>query len=85
LGEGPVDPERSAGDAERMQGLERCLAAIAERRRLPVTLHLQGFALQEIADVAGIPSAEAARKLVSRGLEELKARLREAGHGEFDE
>jgi RNA polymerase sigma-70 factor (ECF subfamily) len=85
LGEGPVDPERSAGDAERMQGLERCLAAIPERRRLPVTLHLQGFALQEIADVAGIPSAEAARKLVSRGLEELKARLREAGHGEFDE
>ena len=68
-----------------MQGLARCLAEIPERRRLPITLHLQGFQLQEIADLAGIPSAEAARKLVSRGLEELKIRLREMGYGEFDE
>jgi RNA polymerase sigma-70 factor (ECF subfamily) len=52
---------------------------------LPITLHLQGFALQEIADLAGIQSAEAARKLVSRGIEELKARLRDQGYGEFDE
>ncbi|WP_300616440.1 RNA polymerase sigma factor [Dokdonella sp.] len=85
LGEGPVGPERSAGDAERMQGIERCLNEIPERRRLPIALHLQGFSLQEIADLAGIPSAEAARKLVSRGLEELKARLRELGHGDFED
>jgi len=85
LGEGTVGPERSAGDAERMQGIERCLGAIPERRRLPIALHLQGFSLQEIADLAGIPSAEAARKLVSRGLEELKGRLRELGYGDFDD
>ena len=78
-------PEQSAGDVERMEGLERCLAELPERRRLPIALHLQGFSMQEIADLAGIPSAEAARKLVSRGLEELKTRLRELGHGDFDD
>lgn len=85
LGEAPVGPERRAGDVERMQGLERCLGEIPERRRLPIALHLQGFSLQEIADLAGIPSAEAARKLVSRGLEELKGRLRELGYGDFED
>jgi RNA polymerase sigma-70 factor (ECF subfamily) len=85
LGDGPVGPEQSAGDVERMQGLERCMAEIPERRRLPISLHLQGFSLQEIADLAGIPSAEAARKLVSRGLEELKSRLRELGYGNFED
>ncbi len=85
LGEGPVGPEQSAGDSERMQGLERCMAEIPERRRLPIALHLQGFSLQEIADLAGIASADAARKLVSRGLEELKTRLRELGHGDFED
>ena len=85
FGEPAVGPERSAGDAESMQGLERCLNEIPERRRLPITLHLQGFSLQEIADLAGIASAEAARKLVSRGLEELKGRLRELGYGDFED
>lgn len=85
LGEGPVGPERSAGDVERMQGIERCMNEIPERRRLAVALHLQGFSLQEIADLAGIASAEAARKLVSRGLEELKSRLRELGYGDFED
>jgi RNA polymerase sigma-70 factor (ECF subfamily) len=85
IGQGSVGPERSAGDAERMQGLERCMAEIPERRRLPIALHLQGFSLQEIADLAGIPSVEAARKLVSRGLEELKSRLRDLGYGNFED
>ncbi|HEY0180464.1 MAG TPA: sigma-70 family RNA polymerase sigma factor [Dokdonella sp.] len=85
LGDGPVGPERSAGDVERMQGLRRCLAELPPRRRLPIALHLQGFSLQEVADLAGIASAEAARKLVSRGLEELKDRLRELGFGDFED
>jgi RNA polymerase sigma-70 factor (ECF subfamily) len=68
-----------------MQGIERCLNEIPERRRVVVALHLQGFSLQEIADLAGIASAEAARKLVSRGLEELKSRLRELGYGDFED
>jgi len=80
-----VAPDRRAGDLEHMQGLKRCLEEIPERRRLPIALHLQGFSLQEIADLAGIPSAEAARKLVSRGLEELKHRLRDLGLGDFED
>jgi RNA polymerase sigma factor (sigma-70 family) len=78
-------PEEDDEAVERMQGLERCMAAIPERRRLPISLHLQGFSLQEIADLAGIPSAEAARKLVSRGLDELKTRLRDLGYGNFED
>ena len=84
LPEEGVGPEQSASDGERMSGLQRCLAEIPERRRLPITLHLQGYSLQEIADVVGT-SAEAARKLVTRGLEGLKSRLRELGYGEFDD
>ncbi len=84
LPEDGVGPEQSASDGERMSGLQRCLGAIPERRRLPITLHLQGFSLQEIADVVGT-SAEAARKLVSRGLDELKSKLREQGYGDFDD
>ncbi len=84
LPEEGVGPEQTASDGERMSGLQRCLAEIPERRRLPITLHLQGYSFQEIADVAGT-SAEAARKLVTRGLEDLKGRLRELGYGEFDD
>ena len=60
------------------------LPEVPERRRLPITMHLQGHSLQEIADVVGV-SAEAARKLVSRGLDGLKARLNELGYGDFDD
>lgn len=84
LPETGVGPEQSATDGERMSGLQRCLAEIPERRRLPITLHLQGFTLPEIADVVGT-SAEAARKLVTRGLDDLKSRLRDLGYGEFDD
>lgn len=84
LPEEGAGPEQSASDGERLGGLQRCLGEIPERRRLPITLHLQGFSLQEIADVVGT-SAEAARKLVSRGLDELKSKLRERGYGEFDD
>ena len=85
IGSASVGPERRAGDSERMQALERCMAEIPERRRMPIALHLQGFSLQEIADQAGIPSVEAARKLVSRGLDELKSRLRDLGYGTFED
>jgi RNA polymerase sigma-70 factor (ECF subfamily) len=80
----PHGPDRDASDAQRMALLGRCLKEIPERRRLPVELHLQGFSLQEIGAAADV-SAEAARKLVTRGLDELKERLRALGLGDFDE
>lgn len=79
-----VGPERRASDGERMQGLQVCLAAIPERRRLPIVLHLEGFSLQEIAERIGT-SAEASRKLVTRGLDELRTRLRDQGYDDFNE
>ncbi len=79
-----ASPEQSTGDSQQVEALRRCLDALPERRRLPIALHLQGFALQEIADLVGT-SAEAARKLVTRGLDELKQRLRDAGCGDFDD
>lgn len=82
--DGSQGPEDRASNRQNVEQLKACLAALPERRRYPISLHLQGFALQEIADLIGT-SAEAARKLVSRGMDELKDRLRELGAGEFDE
>lgn len=80
-----VGPERRSGDRQQMECLAKCLAALPERRRISVTLHLQGFSMREVAEMANIASAEAARKLVSRGMQELRERLREFGIGETDE
>ena len=77
-------PDRDASDAQRMALLAQALGEIPERRRVPVELHLQGFSLQEIGAAADV-SAEAARKLVSRGMDELKQRLRALGVGDFDD
>lgn len=77
-------PEHRASSDERMQILARCLEEIPERRRVPITLHLQGFGFRHIGELSGI-SEEAARKLVSRGMEELRTRLRECGVDYGDE
>ncbi|HET6632978.1 MAG TPA: RNA polymerase sigma factor [Rhodanobacteraceae bacterium] len=77
-------PDRHASDDQRMLILERCLAALPERRRIPIGLHLQGFGFREIGELSGI-SDEAARKLVSRGMDDLKKLLRESGLGVSDD
>lgn len=77
-------PDHHASDDQRMDILRRCLAAIPERRRIPIELHLQGFEFREIGKSVGI-SDEAARKLVSRGLKELRAQLRACGLDVTDE
>lgn len=76
--------DRAAMDGEHMQRVLACIEALPTRRRLPVKLHLQGYSLPEIAALEGV-SAEAVRKLVTRGLDELKAALREQGMGDFDD
>jgi RNA polymerase sigma-70 factor (ECF subfamily) len=76
--------DRAAMDGEHMQRVLRCIEALPIRRRLPVKLHLQGYSLPEIAELEGV-SAEAVRKLVTRGLDELKTALREQGLGDFDD
>jgi RNA polymerase sigma-70 factor (ECF subfamily) len=77
-------PERRARQEQQVALLAQCLTRLPERRRAAVGLHLQGFMPQEIGSLMQV-SAEAARKLVERGLEELKPMLHEVGLGEYDD
>ncbi len=77
-------PDRRAIDAERIARFGEAMAAIPVRRRRPLQLYLQGFTLPEIAPLCDL-TADAARKLVYRGLDELKTRLRAFGMEEFDD
>lgn len=80
-----IGPEHRSGDQQHMECLAKCLGELPERRRTAVVLHLQGFSMREVAEMADIASSEAARKLVSRGMQELRERMREFGFGETDE
>jgi RNA polymerase sigma-70 factor (ECF subfamily) len=72
------NPEQAAGRSELLALVERQIAALSDRRRLAVRLHLQGFDTTEIGRLAGW-SEPTARNLVYRGLEQLRRRLREQG------
>lgn len=73
-----AQPDITASDDQRVAILARCLDELPSRRRLPISLHLEGYSFREVGDTVGT-SEEAARKLVSRGLKTLRARLRELG------
>lgn len=81
LGHGP---DRSTLDAQHVEHLRSCMQALPARRRLPLQLYLQGYALQEIADLTDL-TLDAARKLVYRGLDEIKQRLAALGLDDFDD
>lgn len=70
--------EDAALGRQRAEQVWAVIQSLPVRRRVPIKLHLQGFSLQEIAELEGV-SPEAARKLVSRGMEALKERLVELG------
>lgn len=71
-------PEHMASDQRAVEAVARCMAELPARRRRPLQLYLEGFGLQEAADVCGL-TLDAARKLIYRGLDDVRARLREAG------
>jgi RNA polymerase sigma-70 factor (ECF subfamily) len=77
-------PDRSTLDAQHIAQLRTCMEALPVRRRLPLQLYLQGYALQEIAELSDL-TLDAARKLVYRGLDEIKQRLRALGMDDFDD
>lgn len=79
----PGRPDRSAAADEEVRLLGEAIAALPRRRQVPLRLHLQGFSLVEIARLTS-SSDEAVRKLVSRGLAELRERLRELGVDDGD-
>jgi RNA polymerase sigma factor (sigma-70 family) len=77
-------PERRAIDAERVAAVASAIGSIPARRRRPLQMYLQGFTLPELAPLCDL-TADAARKLVYRGLDEVKSRLREMGMEDFDD
>lgn len=82
--DGGARPDRVAMDAEQMARLGQCLDGLGPRRRRTLQLYLQGYALQEVADLNGL-TLDAARKLIYRGLDELKQRLAALGMNEYQD
>ncbi len=79
-----VAPDRIADRAHRVQLAQAAVATLPERRRVPAQLLLQGFTTQEIGTMLGLTEATA-RNLAYRGVEEIRAALREAGAEDWDE
>ena len=73
-------PERSTERHAFAQAVMQAVAALPERRRRPVQLHLQGFGTAQIGVLLQI-SEPTARNLVYRGLDELRERLAAQGWG----
>ena len=69
----PAGERRTPGPEARSELLE-CLAALQDRRRTAVTLHLQGFRTGEVATALGWTEKQA-ENLVYRGLADLRACL----------
>lgn len=78
-----VGPEQKARGEQYLKAVEQCMAEVPRGRRVALALHLQGYTWEEIAAACGV-SAEAARKLTTRGMAQLTTRLAELGYSEFD-
>ncbi|HET6602620.1 MAG TPA: sigma-70 family RNA polymerase sigma factor [Xanthomonadaceae bacterium] len=76
-------PEQRAGIDQRLRCLESGLRGLAGRRRVAVELSLQGFAPQEVADLMGL-TFDAARKLIERGMNDLRSRMSAYGMDHAD-
>jgi RNA polymerase sigma-70 factor (ECF subfamily) len=80
----PATPSREAGPEQRAhaveigRGIDGCLAALAEPRRLAVTLHLQGHSVAEAAGLLGW-TAKRTENLTYRGLSDLRTCLAAKG------
>lgn len=71
-------PESIAEGREVARKIGAALGRIAESRRKPVRLYLQGFTSEEIGRLLAFTEAKA-RNLVYRGLEDLRRELRAEG------
>ena len=71
-------PELEAQRRQMLDAARRVIGDLPEGRRRAVGLYLQGFKIQEIADLAGWTEPKA-RNLLYRGLATLRERLADAG------
>ncbi len=75
------DPSEDLTRREQREHIESSLAALRPDRERAVRAHLAGFAVQEIMEMHTW-SYQKARNLVARGMEDLRAALRQRGiHG----
>ncbi len=73
-----ADPEREVASAEIGRAIQGCLLALVPRRRLAVTLYLQGCSVPESARRLGW-STKQTENLVYRGLADVRACLQRKG------
>ena len=71
-------PERLAMSGEIAAKVQAAIAALPDRRRRAVGLHLKGFSAREIGDLMQWTEAKA-RNLIYRGLKTLRERLASEG------
>lgn len=76
LAEGVSKERRSLVDPVSGIQLRQCLGRLEERRRMAVTLHLSGLRIPEVARAARW-TEKTAENLIYRGLDDLRALLRE--------
>ncbi len=75
----PMDrPDAVTERRELMTAVSRALESLPDNRRRAVELHLQGFTIEEIADLLQWTSPKA-RNLVYRGMEDLREALQRKG------
>ena len=74
---GDLSPERQAMEDEFLAAYRDVLATLPETQQQAIVLRLElGHTFSEISDKLPIPSANAARMLVTRGLEKLRASMK---------
>lgn len=74
---GDLSPERQAMEDEFLAAYRDVLATLPETQQQAIVLRLElGHTFREISDKLPIPSANAARMLVTRGLEKLRASMK---------
>ncbi len=75
---GGPQPQQTWLNRERLQQVEACLAELPDNRAIVVRLQLQGYSHQEMAEITGWTTGKI-RNLASRGMQALKAKLKEQG------
>jgi RNA polymerase sigma-70 factor (ECF subfamily) len=79
LDPGPSPLEQAVG-RRAVENYERALDELTEQQRIAVILRIElGYKHEEIAELIGSPSANAARMLVSRGIVRLSGLMAEGG------
>jgi RNA polymerase sigma-70 factor, ECF subfamily len=73
-----LSPDRIVEQQQTVDKITAALSQLADNRRRAVSLHLEGWSSQQIADLLGWTEAKA-RNLLYRGLSELREMLRAEG------